>query len=124
MKRKTIKIVSENKEITLNVQVADTEWEIEKGLMFVESLPENEGMLFVFPGKVYGSFWMKNTFIPLSIAFIDSDGEILKILHMEPCLELDCPPYDPNVFYHYALEVNVGWFEKHQIKEGDYVIFH
>lgn len=118
-----IKIFSGNRKTRLTVQVANTQIEIEKGLMFVEKLPENEGMLFVFSGKNYGGFWMKNTFIPLSIAFLDSDGEILKILDMEPCIGNECPIYNPKLSYHYAIEVNLGWFEKNQIKEGDYVKF-
>jgi uncharacterized protein len=89
--------------------------------MNVEKLPKNEGMLFVFPEKTYGGFWMKNTLIPLSIAFLDSEGRILKILDMVPCKEDDCPTYQPALFYHYALEVNLGWFEQHQIKEGEFV---
>lgn len=121
IKTKRLKILSGNRETRLTVQVADTQGKREKGLMFVENLPENEGMLFVFSRKVYGGFWMKNTLIPLSIAFLDSDGEILKILDMEPCKENECPTYDPNISYHYAIEVNLGWFDKHQIKEGDYV---
>ncbi|NEU32118.1 DUF192 domain-containing protein [bacterium LRH843] len=116
-----IKILSGNRETRLTVQVADTQKKIEKGLMFVEKLPENEGMLFVFPRKIYGGFWMKNTLTPLSIAFLDSDGEILKILDMEPCIVNECPIHDPELSYHYAIEVNLGWFEKNQIKEGDYV---
>ena len=123
IKTKMIKILSGNRETRLIVQVADTQRKREKGLMFVGKLPENEGMLFVFSEKIYGGFWMKNTLIPLSIAFLDSDGEILKILDMEPCIEDKCPAYDPELSYHYAIEVNLGWFEKNQIKEGDYVKF-
>ncbi|MFF2591604.1 DUF192 domain-containing protein [Peribacillus butanolivorans] len=123
IKTKMIKILSGNRETRLTVQVADTQRKIEKGLMFVGKLPENEGMLFVFSEKIYGGFWMKNTLIHLSIAFLGSDGEILKILDMEPCKEDKCPTYDPELSYHYAIEVNLGWFEKNQIKEGDYVMF-
>ncbi|MBU8792459.1 DUF192 domain-containing protein [Oceanobacillus caeni] len=123
LKTKTIIILSGYRRIKLTVHVADTPGKIEKGLMFVERLPENEGMLFVFPGKIYGGFWMKNTYIPLSIAFLDSDGQILKIMDMAPCMGDICPIYDPQVSYHYAIEVNLGWFEKNQIKEGDYVKF-
>ncbi|CAH0312538.1 hypothetical protein SRABI96_05068 [Peribacillus sp. Bi96] len=122
IKRKMIKILSGNRETILSVQVADTQRKREKGLMFVRKLPENEGMLFVFLEKIYDGFWMKNTLIPLSIAFLDSDGEILKILDMEPCKEEDCPTYDPELSYLYALEVNLGWFQKNQVKEGDYVM--
>lgn len=121
---KMLKILSGNRETRLTVHVADTQRKRDKGLMFVRKLPENEGMLFVFPVKIYGGFWMKNTLIPLSIAFLDWDGEILKILHMEPCKEDICPTYDPGISYHYAIEVNLGWFEKNQIKEGDYVRFY
>lgn len=121
IKTKMIKIISGNRETRLTVQIADTQSKKEKGLMFVRKLPENEGMLFVFSKKTYGSFWMKNTLIPLSIAFLDSDGEILKILDMEPCSGNECPIYDPKLSYHYAIEVNLGWFDKNQIKAGDYV---
>ena len=120
---KTIKVITRNKSIKLTVQVADTPKTREKGLMFVEKLPENEGMLFVYPVKTYGGFWMKNTFIPLSIAFLDLDGRILRILDMLPCYEDECPTYDPELSYYYALEVNLGWFEKNQIREGDIVKF-
>ncbi|MEH7253691.1 DUF192 domain-containing protein [Neobacillus niacini] len=124
LQTKIIKVSSGKRKIKLTVQVADTFKKREKGLMFVEQLPEDQGMLFVYSGKTYGGFWMKNTLIPLSIAFVDSDGKILKILNMVPCKEEECPTYDPGVFYQYALEVNLGWFEKNQIKEGDFVIFY
>ncbi len=124
LKTKMIKILSGYRVTRLTVQVADTPKKREMGLMFVEKLPENEGMLFVFSEKTYGGFWMKNTFIPLSIAFLDFHGRILKILHMEPCKEEYCPTYDPEIFYHYAIEVNLGWFETNQVNEGDYVKFN
>lgn len=124
IKTKMIKIFSGNRKTRLTVQVADTQGKIEKGLMFVEKLPKNEGMLFVFSRKTYGGFWMKDTLIPLSIAFLDSDAEILKILDMEPCKGNECPIYDPKLSYCYAIEVNLGWFEKNRIKEGDYVKFN
>ncbi|MBT2738590.1 DUF192 domain-containing protein [Bacillus sp. ISL-7] len=123
LQTKMIKVSSGERTTKLTVQVADTQEKRDKGLMFVEKLPKNEGMLFVFSGKTYGGFWMKNTLIPLSIAFLDLDGKILKILDMVPCKEDDCPNYDPKLSYHYALEVNLGWFEKNQIKEGDFVKF-
>ncbi|MFJ5761949.1 DUF192 domain-containing protein [Neobacillus sp. NPDC093182] len=122
LQTKMIKVFSGERAIHLTVQVADTPQKRDKGLMFVENLPENEGMLFVFSGETYGGFWMKNTLIPLSIAFLDSDGKILKILDMLPCKEDICPTYDPELSYHYALEVNLGWFKKNQIKEGDFIL--
>ena len=120
MKRR-IKIINGKREVKLTVQIANTQEKIEKGLMFVEKLPKNEGMLFMFPQNTYGGFWMKNTLIPLSIAFLDSDGKILKILDMKPCKKEECHTYDPELSYRYALEMNLGWFEKNQIKEGDYI---
>jgi uncharacterized protein len=124
LQTKKIKVISGKRSFKLTVQIADTPKKREKGLMFVEKLPENEGMLFVYPVKTYGGFWMKNTFIPLSIAFLNLDGKILRILDMEPCYEDECPTYDPELSYYYALEVNLGWFEKNQIKEGDSVQFY
>jgi uncharacterized protein len=121
LQTKMIKVSSGERTTKLTVQVADTQEKRDKGLMFVRKLPKNEGMLFVFSGKTYGGFWMKNTLIPLSIAFLDSDGKILKILDMVPCKEDECPTYDPELSYHYAIEVNLGWFEKNQIKVGDFV---
>lgn len=117
--KKVIEIFSGNRVTRLIVNVADTQSKREKGLKFIKYLPENEGMLFVFPTKTSEGFWMKNTFIPLSIAFLDSDGIILRIFDMEPCLNGTCPTYEPGVFYHYAVEVNRGWFERNKIKEGD-----
>jgi uncharacterized protein len=119
---KKIKVTSGAKIFNLTVKVADTPQKRDKGLMYVQKLPKNEGMLFVFSEKTYGGFWMKNTLIPLSIAFLDSNGKILKILDMLPCKEDYCPTYDPELYYDYALEVNLGWFEKNQIKEGDFVL--
>jgi uncharacterized membrane protein (UPF0127 family) len=121
LQTKMIKVSSGERTTKLTVQVADTQEKRDKGLMFVEKLPENEGMLFVFSGKTYGGFWMKNTLIPLSVAFLDSDGKILKILDMVPCKTEECPTYDPELYYHYAIEVNLGWFEKNQIKVRDLV---
>ena len=62
-----------------------------------ETLPADAGMAFVYPEDVRGAFWMKDTLIPLSIAFYSGDGRILKILDMEPCKADPCPLYDPGV---------------------------
>jgi hypothetical protein len=61
---KMVKVTNGNRTIHLTVQVADTPKKRDKGLMFVENLPDNAGMLFVFSGETYGGFWMKNTLIP------------------------------------------------------------
>jgi uncharacterized membrane protein (UPF0127 family) len=103
------------------VEIADTPEERARGLMGRESLPEDSGMIFVYPEPTEGAYWMKNTLIPLSIAFYDSNGEILRILDMEPCRRDPCPLYDPGVPYVGALEVNQGAFERLGVREGDRV---
>ena len=112
-------IVTPEGERTVEVEVADSEDERARGLMGRESLDVDAGMVFVFPAETSGPFWMKNTLIPLSIAFYDEDGRILRILDMEPCRRDPCPLYDPGVFYRGALEVNRGAFRDWAVGEGD-----
>jgi uncharacterized protein len=101
------------------VEIADSPDERARGLMGRTSLPEDAGMIFVYPEPSEGGYWMKNTLIPLSIAFYDVGGEILRILDMEPCRSDPCPVYDPGVRYAGALEVNQGAFERWGVREGD-----
>ncbi len=100
------------------VEIARTEQEKARGLMFRQKLGENEGMLFVFEQEELLSFWMKNTFLPLSIAFIDRQGKIIDIQDMEPFSLNTHRSAKPA---QYALEVNKGWFGKNGIKVGDVV---
>jgi uncharacterized protein len=106
-------------EVEVAVEVADTQEEREVGLMHREFLPDDAGMIFLFEEAIAGGFWMKNTLIPLSIAFADGEGEILRILDMEPCEADPCEIYDPGVSYESALEVNQGAFENWGVEEGD-----
>ncbi len=115
---KTAKVVI--KSDTLFVEVAVTPQEREIGLMYREFLPENNGMLFIFEQESHLSFWMKNTFIPLSIAFINSKGIIVDIQQMEP---MTINSHISKLPAKYALEVNKGWFKKHHIAVGDTVKF-
>ncbi len=92
----------------LIVAVADTAERRRRGLMFVEDLGDLDGMLFVFPEERAGGFWMKNTVIPLDIAFFDSDGALVDLLTMDPCREEPCPTYTPSASYRYALEAPRG----------------
>lgn len=102
----------------LKVEVVQTEEEKARGLMFRESLGKNEGMLFVYEKEEFLSFWMKNTRIPLSIAFMDAKGIIVDIQDMEPFgLETHTSAF-PAL---YALEVNQGWFRRNGITVGDRV---
>ena len=84
-------------------------------------MPADEGMLFVFFENANSAFTMRNTLIPLSIAFFDFDGKILKILDMEPCEAEPCPAYDPEITYRGALEVNQGAFDEWGVREGSVV---
>jgi uncharacterized protein len=103
------------------VEIADDPETLTRGLMFRKAMPEDEGMLFVFEYAAPQSFWMKNTYLPLDIAFISSDYRILNILSMKP-LDED-PRYKSNGAALYALEVNQGWFARHGVKPGDQLSF-
>ncbi len=105
--------------VLVNLEIADTDAERRRGLMFRESLPQDRGMAFVYFEEHSGGFWMRNTLIPLSIAFFDRGGEILRILDMEPCETDSCEIYDPGVSYVGALEVNQGMFDEWGVEEGD-----
>jgi uncharacterized protein len=107
--------------VMVNVEVAATDEERARGLMFRESLDEDAGMMFLFFEPTSGGFWMKNTLIPLSIAFFDHDGEILRILDMAPCKKEPCKLYYPGVKYSGALEVNQGAFDEWGVEEGDVI---
>jgi len=109
---------SGGKEVEVRVEVADTEPEHQLGLMGRTALPEDRGMLFVFDEEQELSFWMKDTLIPLSVAFMDSGGRIVDIQDMKP-LDDDPPHYVSAEPAQYALEVNQGFFEEHEIKVGD-----
>ncbi len=104
--------------IELEIELAATPEEHILGLMYRNRLGNNEGMLFVFPKEKHLSFWMKDTRIPLSIAFIKADGRIVQIESMKP-YSLDTHVSREKVKY--ALEMNDGWFKAHKIKEGDIV---
>jgi uncharacterized protein len=107
--------------VRLTVEVADEPDEWRVGLMHRRSLARNAGMIFVFPQPIRGGFWMKNTLIPLSIAFLDGRGRILRIMVMTPCRADPCPTYDPKVAYKAALEVNRGSFGRWEARRGDRV---
>ena len=107
--------------VTLEVEIADAPDERALGLMGRSSLPADAGMAFLWAEPVGGSFWMKDTLIPLSIAFWDVHGEIVRILDMEPCAADPCPTYAPGVAFVGAVEVNQGYFAEHGISLGDRV---
>ena len=110
----------------VRVEVADTEDRLEVGLMCRPSLDPDAGMLFVFAAPTRASFWMKNTLSPLAIAFMDSDWHIVGILEMPVAPDPAAgpfPTYAPEKPYRYALEVNAGFFSKHDLDERAQVRF-
>lgn len=106
--------------IEIQVEIADDADERQRGLMYRESLEENQGMLFVYPEQRTLGFWMKNTLIPLDIAYIDREGRIVDIQQMEP---QTTETHDSAAPAMYALEMNQGWFEANGIRVGDLIEF-
>jgi uncharacterized membrane protein (UPF0127 family) len=100
----------------IKAEVADTPVERARGLMLRKSLAANSGMLFVFPQPAVHCFWMKNTLIPLTIAFLDGDGTIVTLADMQPHDETS---HCPERAVRYALEMEQGWFARRGIKTGD-----
>jgi uncharacterized protein len=116
----TVTIHASCGEVRVRVEVADEPAEQAKGLMYRKALGKNRGMLFVYPEERELSFWMKNTLIPLSIAYIDSKRRIVDIQDMKP-LDDRPPHYVSSEPAQYALEVNRGFFKKRGVKVGDRV---
>ncbi len=102
----------------VTAEVARTTKEQELGLMFRKSLPDNHGMLFVFKKTQNVCFWMKNTPTPLSIAFIEADGTIIRIEDMAPETEVGHCSGKPIL---YALEMSQGWFSQNRVSIGDLI---
>lgn len=100
----------------IKAEVARTPQEHAIGLMWRTSMGANEGMLFIFPDKNRQCFWMKNTLIPLDIAFVEDDGRIVNLDGMQPRTETPHCSAQP---VRYVLEMNKGWFAKRGLKAGD-----
>ncbi len=109
---------------SLTTRIAATQAQEERGLMYVTKLPDNDGMIFLLPQVTTATFWMKNTLIPLSVAYIDKNGVILEIHDMQPGdpnvpdSQLPITRSDSNQVA-YALETNLHWFALNGIKPGD-----
>ena len=103
----------------LDVEVASNKAERALGLMNRAAMPESRGMLFVYPAPAYFCMWMKNTKIPLSVAFIDAQGQVINIEDMVPQTETNhCTARNAT----YALEANRGWFARHGVSAGSQII--
>ncbi len=112
----------DSKSIRVDVEVADNDIERARGLMYRKNVPAGRGMLFVFGREQYLNFWMKNTYVPLSIAYIGKEGVIQEIYDMKP---LDTSVTYPSRYpARYALEVSKGWFRANRITPGCKVILH
>jgi uncharacterized protein len=110
--------------VVLKVELARTQAERQQGLMNRRSLGAKAGMVFLYPEAHRGGYWMKDTLIPLDIAFSDARGKILRIFTMQPCRRDTCRIYDPEVAYRSALEVNAGSFRRWRVRVGDRVAVH
>jgi uncharacterized membrane protein (UPF0127 family) len=115
----TAVITTAHARLSVRVEIAATEQAREQGLMFRRRLAPRAGMAFVWPEDVQAAFWMKNTLIPLSVAFYDRKGRIVRIIDMAPCRADPCPVYDPKTTYRGALEVNRGAFKRWKVHVGD-----
>lgn len=100
----------------LSTEIAVTEMQLRTGMMFRKEMGDSEAMLFVFSGASKQGFWMKNTYVPLSCAYIDPEGVIQEIHDMKPH---DTNSVDSaSTRIQYVLEVNQGWFSRHQVTTG------
>ena len=104
--------------ITVTAEVADEPDLRSRGLMERAALKPDHGMLFVYPDERPRSFWMKNTPLPLSIAYIDQSGRIVRMADMQPYDETSIPSRYPAM---YALEMEQGWFTRRGVSAGDRV---
>jgi uncharacterized membrane protein (UPF0127 family) len=106
------------KTVTVRIEIAESTAQLQRGLMGRRSLAPRSGMAFLFATDTRGRFWMKDTLIPLSIAFWGKNGRIMRILDMAPCRADPCKVYDPHVAFRGALEVNRGAFTRWGVHRG------
>ena len=108
-------------ELSLHVQIAETAQSQQTGLMNVKRMPDQVGMAFLFHPSTSTPFWMKDTLIPLDIAFWDGRGRVVTTLTMVPCKADPCHLYDPGASYVGSVEVNAGLLAAKGIHPGDTV---
>jgi uncharacterized membrane protein (UPF0127 family) len=105
----------------IDIEIADNEAERQQGLMYRTQMEDTQGMLFIFPETEMQSFWMKNTLLPLDLLFVNDQKEIVTIQkYAQPKSEQSIPSSKPAK---YVIEVNAGFCDRYQIKEGDLVSF-
>ena len=108
--------------VTVRLEVAADPATRARGLMEREQVPEGTGMVFLYPADVAEAFWMKNTLVPLSIAFVAADGRVVSVAEMTPCKADPCPSYAPAGPYRYAVELAAGSFGAAGVGPGDKVV--
>jgi uncharacterized protein len=109
----------------VTAEIAETPAQRERGLMYRTRMPEEAGMIFVYPSEQVGGFWMYNTRIPLSIAYADGEGVIFQITDMQPCespYATLCRTYQAQHPFQYALEMNQSYFTTRSIRPGDRIV--
>lgn len=126
-RKNEISVITSQESVNVSVEIADTESKRRKGLMYRRNLGINEGMIFVFPDESPRSFWMKNTYIPLDIVFIDSDGNVLNIEEAYP--QPDTPDNKLDRYRSigdakYVLELNSSFSEKYDLNTNDRINFY
>jgi uncharacterized membrane protein (UPF0127 family) len=114
-------VQTSNGDATLHIEIADTQALRDRGLMGRTSLAPDDGMAFLWSSSSTSSFWMKDTLMPLSIAFWDSAGNVVAIDEMTPCTSDPCETYGAPVAYVGAVEANARWFDEHGVRVGDHI---
>ena len=121
------KITFQDSDFTIDAQIANTSASRSKGLMHIESMPQTQGMLFIYENEKPLSFWMANTKIPLDIIFLSQNKTIVDMQKMHPCTELivkSCPNYVSKSPAKYAIEINQNLTDKYSIKIGQKAIWN
>ncbi|HKQ02691.1 MAG TPA: DUF192 domain-containing protein [Actinomycetes bacterium] len=113
---------AEGETVTVRLEVAADPATRARGLMERERVPPGTGMVFLYPADVAESFWMKNTLVPLSIAFVAADGRVVSVAEMTPCKADPCPSYAPGGPYRYAIELAAGSFGDAGVGPGARVV--
>lgn len=119
--RPRVVIETEAGRVMFRVELAETDEARSRGLMGRERLAVDAGMVFLWPSDTETAFHMRETLIPLSVAFFDADGRIVRMIDLEPCRADPCPAYAPGGPYRGALEVNAGELARRGVRIGDHL---
>lgn len=118
----TYQLRGDGEPVSVQVEVAATPEQRRQGLSNRRSVPEGTGMVFLFPEDDTGGFWMRETLVPLSIAYVAADGRVVSVHEMTPCTADPCPVYEPAGPYRYVLELPAGAYAAARVGPGDRVV--